>query len=302
MGILFHPGDSRLLYIAFLGKKKMAQFMNPVERLMLGHELCGSYSRDPDDPYNKNVTFGIEPVTSAERIRAYCARALWLRDATRPSSPLPLLADNAWSPTESLIAALISSPFVEFGYGIGPCVLNERISTPENLSWTTEKSSRVPDILIAGTNIGLNYDGAVHLDLESVIDAAINLERNPGMLASQEELDMVVRRVRAKAVDDIHRNRELVANGYIVFPVVKEDLYQDGALDFVMGQLMEALEKYAHIDMTEQKRILKLPLARARRQELIWSLMPGRNGQRTSSLVPRTADAHERIIEVRIGL
>lgn len=281
---------------------EMAQFMSPVERLMLGHELCGSYSRNPDDPYNSNVVFNIEPVTTAERIRAFCAQTRWLRDACRPSTPLELLADNAWSPTESLVTALISSPFVEFGYGIGPCILNKRVETPTALAWTTDKSSRVPDILIAGTNIGLNYDGAVHLNLDSIVDAAINLERHPEELSSQIALDAVVRQVRAKAVDDIHRNRELAANGFIVFPIVKEDLYQDGALDYVMAQVIEALEQYAHRDMSQQKRMLKTPLARARRQELIWTLMPGNRNQKTSSLMPRTSQPYERKTEVVVGL
>lgn len=43
-------------------------------------------------------------------------------------------------------------PVEEAGYGLGNLVLNQRIGYGDG-------GSRVPDILFAGTHVGLNYDG-----------------------------------------------------------------------------------------------------------------------------------------------
>ena len=48
---------------------ELAESMHPLEHLMLGHELCGAFSRDPFDPYNGPIAYGVAPVTSAQRIR-----------------------------------------------------------------------------------------------------------------------------------------------------------------------------------------------------------------------------------------
>ena len=90
-------------------------------------------------------------------------------------------------------------------------------------------------------------------------------------------LARAVREVRAKVVDDIRRNRELAAAGYTVFPVVKEDLYEDGGLDHVMLQVIEVLEKRDGRDMDVRRCMLGVGRAREQRQELLWSLLPGRH-------------------------
>lgn len=145
-----------------------------------------------------------------------------------------MLSDNAWSPTESVVATMACLPLDEFGYGLGRVTLNERVATPGGLAATTEKGSRVPDILFKGTRVGINYDGAVHLNLDSIVKAAMNLAGLPGEAALARELGRALSDVRAKVVDDIMRNRELAADGLTVFPVVKEDLYREGGLDRVM--------------------------------------------------------------------
>ena len=42
-----------------------------------------------------------------------------------------------------------------------------------------EKEFRVPDILLGDSRIGINYDGAVHLDLGSIVNAAIEVDETP---------------------------------------------------------------------------------------------------------------------------
>ena len=256
---------------------EMAEEMDLPEHLMLGHELCGTFARDPRDPLNGTVALHLKPVTTKARLEAYCRKAKWARGAYRAQRTLDLLADNAWSPTESIVAAMASLPLPEFGYELDPLVMNERVDTPEALAFVTEAESRVPDILFGDSRVGINYDGAVHLDLDSIVKAAMDLGCNPGSAQTEAALNQAVQEVRAKAVDDIRRNRELAAAGYIVFPVVKEDLYEEGGLDRVMMQVIEALETYAHRDMSEHRRMMKSKMLRAKRQELIWSLLPGKH-------------------------
>ena len=254
---------------------EMASVMDLPQLALLGFELCGAFSRNPINPRNGDVALHVEPATSVAKISAFLNETKWVRGTENARWALDIIADNAWSPMESVIATLACLPVECFGYGIESCILNERAETPGSLREATAKSSRVPDILFSGTRVGINYDGAVHLDLDSVVNAAMEAERHPETAFGQATLEETVRQVRAKAVDDIRRNRELAASGYIVLPVVKEDLYEEGGLDRVMAQVFEALETFGHVDMSTQRRALVPKFIRSRRQRLIWSLIPG---------------------------
>ena len=54
---------------------ELAKEMNPLEHLMLGHELCGTFARDARDPYNGPITYGVRPATSVERIQRFSRRS-----------------------------------------------------------------------------------------------------------------------------------------------------------------------------------------------------------------------------------
>ena len=254
---------------------EMAETMDTPQLALLGYELCGSFARDSRDPRNGDVAVKVSPVTSVGKIRRFIEEAKWLRASERALYALEYVADNAWSPTESVLAVIASLPIGEFGYEMGRCLLNVRVEASETLSSVNDKVSRVPDILFEGANVGFNYDGAIHLDLGSVVAAAVDAERHPDEAYAQMALADVIRGVRAKAVDDIRRNRELAAAGYVVFPVTKEDLYEEGGLDRVMAQAIEALEAFAGRDMSLQRRLMRSEFIRKRRQELVWSLLPG---------------------------
>lgn len=218
----------------------MDTYLDPLSQLMLGLELCGSFSRDPVRPLDGDARLGIAPVASAEKIRTF-ADAATLRCHDQSRELAACLADNAWSPGEALVAAWAALPFLELGYGLGPIQLNDRIAAEGDLATFAAKKSRVPDILLAGTKVGINYDGGGHLDLSKVISAASALGSNPGDSHTSVELNEASRAVRDKYVDDRRRDRELGAAGYQVFVATKEDLYEPGGLDRLMGQCMFAL-------------------------------------------------------------
>ena len=252
---------------------ELAKSMHPVEHLMLGHELCGTFTRDASDPYNGPITYGVRPVTSVERIRQFLDEARNIHGLDEARKSVEYLNDNAWSPTESLIAALLRLPMDSLGYGFGELVLNPRVFPNAVLPGAAH--SRVPDIMIGGTPVGVNYDGAVHLDLDSIVDAARELEANPELIQAQASLTRAVRDVRAKVVDDIRRNRELAAGGLAVFPVVKEDLYTKGGLDQVVAHLIAVIEHSTGRDMSEQKRVLRMKRLSNARWNMALSLLPG---------------------------
>lgn len=256
------------------------------QHIMLGHELCGSISRDAADPRNGKVRMNVDAVTSVERIGRFLDAARGIRGLKRARRALELTRDNAWSPTESVVATMACLPLDEFGYGLGKLTLNKRISTPEGLLATTDKESRVPDILFDQTPVGINYDGAVHLDLDSIVDATRRLAEDPGSSAFDRELREALNAVRAKVVDDIMRNRELAADGLVVFPVVKEDLNREDGLDRVMLQVVQSIEERTGRDLTRQRRAIALPLAKQRRRELLNSLLPKRQQVAARMLAP----------------
>ncbi len=143
-----------LLFVELAGE------LSPLDHLLLGYELCGAYALDPFDSRHGEARMGFAPVTSVRAIRTFLDRARGVRGSDKARETLRFLSDNAWSPAEAALAALLALPLECYGYGFGPCLLNGRIQTPAELAGTTNARSRVPDIMIPGTKVGINYDGA----------------------------------------------------------------------------------------------------------------------------------------------
>ena len=255
---------------------EMGSLMDFAHLVLLGHELCGTFSRDAADPRNGAASFGLRPATSLDRMMRFLKQARHIRGANRARAAIRYVSENAWSPVESVISAVINMPVSELGYGLERCVLNQRVDTCWSSKVAGRAGSRVPDILFAGTHVGLNYDGRGHLDLQGIAETAQQVERGGDGDALREELNAVISEVRAKAVDDLRRNRELAASGYIVLPVTKEDLYIDGGLDRVVSEAFAVVDRFGG----EKAAALKRPeISRElshRRSRLIRSLLPNR--------------------------
>lgn len=241
---------------------EMSAAMSRPVQLLLGYELCGGYSRDDVDPREGEITYGVNSLTTPKAIDSYLGGCRHMPRIWQSREALPYLLGNAWSPIEAIIAQMIVLDPCESGYGLGEIELNRRVGT-------AKKGSRVPDILFAGTHVGLNYDGGVHFGLEDVV-AAAGTEGERAAIAA----------ARAKIVGDKRRDRELLANGYAVLPVTSEDLYEPGGLDVVMGQVITLIERETGRDLCEQKKWLAAPGAIKWRQQLLWSLLPGERGAR----------------------
>ena len=254
---------------------ELAEYMHPIEHVMLGLELCGTFSRDPADPYNGRISYGVASATSVSRIRRFIDEAKGIRGIEQARVSAALLSDNAWSPTEALIASLLRLPIDSLGYGLGPLRLNLRVMRGQDLPGS--RSSRVPDILIDGTSVGINYDGLKHLDLMSIVQATMDVAVNPESPNPNNELRKTISEVREKALDDIRRNRELASGGYFVFPVVMEDLYTGRGLDAIVSQILDAIESRGEGDMSEQRRHIAQRQLSDERYRMILSFLPGKH-------------------------
>ena len=243
---------------------EMAGVLSTPAHVLLGLELCGAFGRDPWHPRTGDVTLGLIPATSVDRIRRFINSCRYFGDlSTCALERLAYVADNAWSPMEAVLAAMVALPVTECGYGLGQVVLNRR---RENAAFLVERgcpSSRVPDIEVLGTSLGFNYDGRGHFDLESVAAAQ-----------GDEARRAAIRSVREKYLDDLRRNRELMARGLVVLPVTSEDLFYEGGCDALMYEAFSILGEMGRPVPGESWGALESASLRRERQKVLWSILP----------------------------
>lgn len=264
--------------------------MMPLIQLALGMELCGDFSRDPQNPTDGSPVLGLAPVTSARRIQTYLSSCQSLPGLNQARYIASFLSDNAWSAMEGAVGALFSLPFGYLGYDLAPLTLNKRITSTSSM--LSDKDSRVPDILFQGSHVGLNYDGGDHLALGEIVDAATDAVLHPEDAIASANLQTTVKRVREKYVDDHRRDRELWAQGLMVMPITIEDVREKGRLDSIASWVMDQLEAEGARDLSTQRAMLQSPAIARARQRVIWSLLPGELGRKARiGLVQAKRDA-----------
>lgn len=248
---------------------QLADIMTPEAHALLGYELCGTYSRSATDPRGGEAVYGIPPVTSVEKISGYLGACGRRRNVILARQSLKWVRDNAWSPMEAIVALMALLPTSANGYGLGDVSLNVRHGTTPELVRLGCKGSRVPDIEVLGTHVGFNYDSHAHLNLDSIVEAALNGDPSSAM-----------RDVREKYLDDLKRNRELAAMGCVILPVTPNDLFAPGGLDTVMLEAALAMEEFDGRSAAHLRACLRSPTPTNRRQKLVWSLLPWPEGKR----------------------
>ena len=80
--------------------------------------------------------------------------------------------------------------------------------------------------------------------------------------------------VRAKAVDDSARNRQLAASGRIVFPITKENMYGLGSLDEFTWQILQCAQTVFGVDTTRFVQALEDTDQKRDRYALLTSFLP----------------------------
>ena len=247
---------------------EMGRGLSIARQALLGYELCGSYS------LGIPTVFGVAPVTDAARLHGYLDRLDYVRGVKHARRASRFVLDGAWSPMEAILALMIILPADMGGYGMKGILLNERVEVTKPMASLVEKTSRVPDITLDGTPVGINYDGEGHFDLDALAEAAAACACNPDDVQLKWALENAKRELRDAYVDDRRRERDLWVQGKTVFTATKEDLYQHGALDRLMRQVLEAVQRTTGTRCGTQLAALGDPSLAARRHRLLMQLLP----------------------------
>ena len=154
-------------------------------------------------------------------------------------------------------------------------LLNERVELDDAGSWVKAKN-RYPDLMFAFASVGLNYDGFKHFDiadLKAAIDAFSRLEGEE-QAKERDVLKAKLVAVRAKVLDDNMRDRQLAAQGRIVFSVTKEDLVDIEHLDELTRQVLGCANKVFGVDVDRHLKTLEDTSLTHERGELLGTLTP----------------------------
>ncbi|SFX41509.1 hypothetical protein [Olsenella sp. kh2p3] len=257
---------------------ELATVMIPQVLVLLGYELTGKYSRDAGAPRLGPITYGVSPLTTVEKIENFIARCHGIPGLCAARECIKYVSDNSWSPTESLIAAMAALPIENLGYGLGRLTLNERSDAGGGHAICHEKGSRVPDMLVPKTPVGINYEGGGHLELDRIVAAATVAAENPGSVLFQDEVAHEKNQVREKYVDDLRRTRELASRGLVIVNATMEDLFVRYGLDTLMQQVIRAAERFSDRDFSLCWKAFDSPAVCDRRQLLIWALLDWKPG------------------------
>ena len=254
---------------------QMAEVLSLPALVMLGMELCGHFSRYADEPLMGDVVDGIPTATSIENLKKYLSSFKRVKGLENARAALQYVQDHAASAPEAVLATMFGLPPEEGGYGFGPVLLNERVQLDDSGSWVKARN-RFPDLMFGFAPVGLNYDGSKHFDIADLMLAAEVFVRSDA--DDQDEARKTFREkllsVRAKVIDDNMRDRQLAAQGRIVFSVTKEDLSDGSHLDELARQVLSCAHTVFGISVDEQSSVLDDSLLARERGELLGALVP----------------------------
>jgi hypothetical protein len=236
---------------------QIAEFASLPALVLLGYELCGHFSRQPDNPARGTIVHGIPAATNVAEIQEFLDSAAEIPGRPRAQAALAYIADHALSAPEAVLATMYALPVQESGFGMGPIRLNQRVELSDT-GKSSRMNARYPDLLFPFAPVGINYDGEEHLDLVGLAQTAQDalLAEADAKRQAEQALAAKLDDVRAKAIDDMRRNRELAASGYIVFPASKEDLYEWGALDSLTRQILACARTIFNAQTSQYEAVL----------------------------------------------
>ena len=254
---------------------QMAEVMSLPALVMLGYEMCGHYCRYADAPIAGPVVDGLPALTSVDDLRDYAEVVRALTGKSRALEALEYVDDGALSAPEGFLGTFFSLPAIELGYGMGPVALNRRLCI--GAAGEGDAQHRYPDISFSFAPIGINYDGEEHLRLSDIVEATVvaeRLDKTEERAAALTERERVCAAVRAKAFDDICRDRDLASGGMLVFRVVKEDMAVDGGLDKVVRRICGCARNLFGVDTAQFEATLDDTQLSEERRELMRTLWP----------------------------
>ena len=141
-----------------------ATWMEPLELIEYGYELCGRYELNLTEA--RGGYRDRRPLTSRQQIHAALANHPHMPGAKRARHALAFVRDGSRSPMETALALAIVLPKAKGGLGYRHIVLNHRILIPQELKATIRSDYLEVDIFAPHRNAGVEYDGDAHSELK----------------------------------------------------------------------------------------------------------------------------------------
>ena len=258
---------------------QMATVFTLPKLVLLGYELCGNFTRMAEDPREGPVVDNVPAATNVENISRYLEEFPHTHGVARAKQALSYVSDDALSATEAVLATIYSLPSNESGYGMGPITLNTcvRIARRDNESTKASGAKkRYPDLMFPFAPVGINYDGGGHLDLDGLVKVVLDAfnSNDKSQENSGKTIQQKLEEVRAKAVDDNVRDRQLISKGKVVLRATKEDVNESGALDALTQQVLDTARTLFGTDVAPYQSLLDDTTLAKEREELLFSLLP----------------------------
>ncbi len=145
------------IYIASpeLAFVQSATTMSRFDLLYLGYSLCASFATDR---YSPTGTTDAKPVTNAQQIRLFAKRAKGLHGVGEAELLSRYIIDGAASPTEIMLAMVLSLPTKMGGFGLPLPQLNVEFELDSNRKTTYAEKYRA-DLCWTKERVIVEYDG-----------------------------------------------------------------------------------------------------------------------------------------------
>ena len=210
---------------------QMAPSLSAIQLAKLIMELCGRYSLSPAEDRRNKTKYQLEPVTSLERIKRYSNLTKVRGGAKTLREALNYALEGSASPSETILALMMSLPQELGGYGFVKPALNASLTVPDEHIGRVGGLKYSLDAFWQDAYTDLEYESVeFHLD---PLAAASLVATKDGKLDSDSSAEMWRREYIAKADADRRRLRDLQVLGIHVIPVTSFDLSNVRRLDQV---------------------------------------------------------------------
>lgn len=135
---------------------QMAGMVSHLGAVVLGHELCGSYSH-----FAKFVSGFYErpPLTSVEKIEAAIHQLEGMRGLSHARKALRWVRDGSASPMETVVSCMLGLPTSMGGFGLVVPTLNLEVPLDDASQKITGTETAKIDTAYESAKCGLEYDG-----------------------------------------------------------------------------------------------------------------------------------------------
>ena len=153
-------GDGVYLSAPEFAFVQLARQRSREELVLLGFELCGTYGADGEG----SALFDRVPLTTRNRLLRFAGAAGRFSGCSRARWALRYVCDNAESPMEAKVAALLQVPRRYGGYGLPAPEMGRVVPFGEKGAALAGTDSARCDLFWPGAQVACEYNGAYHYE------------------------------------------------------------------------------------------------------------------------------------------